>query len=730
MNLSEEIKLKRAVALHSQGQSAQAALLYAEILRSHPEHPDALHLLGVSETQLGRAQAGLNWIAKSLAVNPDQPVAITNQGNALLALGKPAEALAAYDQALGLWPDYPLAAHGRGNALSALGRPAEALSSFDRALELSPNFLEAINGRGRELCKLQRHAESLAAYDRAIELSPGLPLAHLGRGSALLALKAYGEAMSSIDRALQLAPNLAEGYTERGHLLSEQGHTGAAIAAYDRALQLNPNLAGAWLSRGLALSLQDRFIEAAESLRRALAIDPRQPYARGACLHAQLQICDWTGYAEEVREIKASMERDEPVDFPFSYLAVSDSPRLQLRCATAFAGLQRSGQRPLWAGERYTHERIRVAYVSADFLEHPTSYLMAGLFEKHDRERFEIIAISLRDEDSPTARRVRAAFERFIVAGPRPDHELAGLMRDLEIDVAVDLMGYTGEHRTGIFSFRPAPIQVNYLGFPATMGTADIDYIIADQFLIPPEQSSGYSERIVYLPESFQANDDRRPSAPEAPSRAQFGLPATGFVWCSFHSSYKLTPVMFDVWARLLRAVPGSVLWLVGGKPAVEDNLRREALARGVDAQRLVFAKSLPYPQHLARLPLADLCLDTLPFNGGTTSSDALWAGVPVVTCSGQSFAARMSGSLLHTLGLSGLVTHSLQDYERLALQLAETPERLAELRAALARRRDSSPLFDTNRFRRHLEAAYVAMVERYQHGLPPATISIPAISP
>ena len=730
MNSSGDNKLQRAVALHSRGEPAQAAALYAEILETHPEHPDALHLMGVSETQLGRARAGLDLIAKSLAVNPHQPVAIANRGNALLALNQPAEALAAYDQALRLWPDYPLAVFGRGNALSALGRPAEALLSYERTLELSPNLPEAITGRGRALLKLKRHADALAAFERALEVSPEFAQAHLGRASALLGLKEFTEGLRSVDRALQLAPNLAEAHAERGHLLGEQGRTDAAIAAYDHALQLNSNLAPAWLSRGIALSLRAQYAEAAASVHRALQIDPAQPYARGACLHAQLQICDWTGHADRVRVLAASMERGEPVDFPFSFLAVCDSPSLQLKCANAFADLQRAGQRPLWAGEQYTHERLRIAYISADFLEHPTSYLLAGLFEKHDTRRFETYAISLReDEGSPMALRVKAAFEHFIAAESRPDYEIAQLIRNLEIDIVIDLMGYTGEHRTGIFTYRPAPLQVNYLGFPGTMGTTDIDYIIADDFLIPEEHRSGYGERIVYLPECFQANDDRRPIAPQTPTRAQMGLPATGFVWCSFHGSYKLNPALFDIWARLLRAVPDSALWLVGSTPAAVANLRREAQARGVDPARLVFAESLPYSRHLARLSLADLCLDTFPFNGGTTASDALWAGVPVVTCAGQSFAARMAGSLLHALGMPGLVTHSPQDYEQLALRLAKAPDRLAELRAVLAHQRHASPLFDTDRFRRHLEAAYFAMAERQRSGLPPSTLMISAIS-
>jgi len=729
MHISLEDKLERAVALHGQGQAAAAAAAYAELLDEDPANADALHFLGVTQIQLGRAQVGLECIDRSLALNPQQPAAIANRGNALLALDRGTEALASYDQALTLWPDYPLAHYGRGNALAALGQPLEALASFDRALMLNADFLQALVARGGVLLKLNRFSDSLSAYDRAIGLSAAIPQAHVGRGSALLGLKAFTAAMTSIDHALQLQPNFAEAFVERGHVFSEMRQNEAAIDAYSRALQLNPRLASAWFSRGLALSIQARFAEAAESLERALAINPKHPYALGAALHARLQVCDWREHAARTGDIDAAMERDEPVDFPFSYLAVSDSGRRQLLCARRFATLQHTGQSLPAAGERRPGERIRVAYISGDFLEHPTSYLMAGLFEKHDRERFEIIGISLReDPESATARRVKAAFDRAIVAETLSDDELARLIRDLELDIAVDLMGYTGEHRAPVFSHRPAPIQVNYLGFPATMGNTHMDYLLADEFLIPESHRINYQESIAYLPDCFQANDDLRPRASGKPTRAEMGLPATGFVWSSFHSSYKLNPPMFDIWMRLLHAVPDSVLWLLGGSALVQENLRREALARGIAAERLIFAASLPYREHLARLGLADLCLDTLPFNGGTTSSDALWAGVPVLTCAGRSFAARMSGSLLHASGLPELITESLQAYELLALELAQTPDRLAALRAALARGKHLEPLFDTDRFRRHLEAAYLTMVERHQSGLPPMTFKVPAL--
>lgn len=731
-----EIKLRQAVALHAQGRAREAAGLYAEILKAEPENPDALHLLGVTETQLGRAQVGLEWISKSLGINPNQPAAIANMGNALLALHRPVEALRCYEAASSAWPHYALASFGRGNALSALRRPADALASYDQALDVAPDFVEALVGRGNALVKLTRFEEALVSFDRALERAPGAASAHLGRGTALLALEEPESAATSIDRAIELSPQLAQAFVARGDLLTEQGRFETAMAAYDRALELEPGVPAAWFGRGLATSLEGRFAEAAESFRRSVSLDPDHPYALGAALHAELQICHWRHYPESVANICAAVERGAPVDFPFSFLAVCDSPSLQRRCAERFSRLQYSGQRPLWTGERYGHARLRIGYVSADFLEHPISYLMAGVFEQHDRERFETIAISLRDDtSSPTARRVRAALERFIVPTARSDLELARLIRELEIDIAVDLMGYTGEHRAAVFGHRPAPVQVNYLGYPGTLGSPHIDYIFADRFLIPESHRADFSERIVHLPDCFQANDDRRVAA-ATPGRAEAGLPPSGLIWCSFHSSYKLNPPIFDVWMRLLRATPGSVLWLVGGKSEVESNLRREARDRGLEAERLVFAPPLPYPQHLARLSLADVYLDTLPFNGGTTTSDALWAGVPAVTCSGRSFAARMSGSLLRALGIPELITESMQDYERLALELARNPARLATVRNAIARQRTASPLFDTRRFTRYLEAAFVAMAARVDDSfrLPPAAsappLEVPSIDP
>jgi predicted O-linked N-acetylglucosamine transferase (SPINDLY family) len=381
----------------------------------------------------------------------------------------------------------------------------------------------------------------------------------------------------------------------------------------------------------------------------------------------------------------------------------------------------------LWNGETYAHERIRIAYVSADFREHPLSYLMAGVFEKHDRARFETYGIGLLAEDgSATGRRVKAAFDHFIDVSGQSDRDAAHRLHDAEIDIAIDLMGFTQHCRSNIFARRVAPVQVNYLGYPATMRADYMDYIIGDAFVIPPQGRPLYSEKVVYLPDCFQANDDKRFMGRETPPRSAYGLPENGFVYCSFNNSYKITPAIFDIWMRLLKAVPGSVLWLLGTQ-TVQTHLRSETNDRGIDPSRLVFAGMVKYEEHLARLRCADLFLDTLPFNAGTTASDVLWAGVPLLTCAGDVFAARMAGSLLMSLGLPELIAGNLDEYEKLAVALATQPQRLSAIKDRLARSRDTAAVFNTERFTRHLEQAYIAMWEKSQAGEAPDDIVVQA---
>jgi len=540
----------------------------------------------------------------------------------------------------------------------------------------------------------------------------------------------HAAAVELIGRAIKIDADNAVAYSNLGIVLRELKRPEEALASFDRALAIKPAYADVLNNRGNALRDLGRYEDAARSYARLVELAPDYDYAIGIMFHSQLHCCDWTQYAQNRERIVHAVSDGKKADAPFRFLAVSASAAAQLQCARVYvADKYPAVPTPLWNDPCYRHDKIRVAYLSADLREHAVAYLIAGLFEKHDRERFETIAISLRPEGtSTTGQRVKAAFDRFVDVSRTSDRDAAALMRELEVDIAVDLMGFTSDSRTGILARRPAPIQVKSIGFSGTMGADYIDYIIADKFVIPEEKRGYYAEHVVYLPDSFQPNDDRRKIAETMPTRLEAGLPESSFVFCSFNNSFKINPPVFDVWMRLLKAVSGSVLWLVADSSSVQNNLRREAEARGVEPARLIFAPRLPYADHLARLQLADLFLDTLPFNAAATASDALWAGVPVLTCAGEAFASRIAGSLLTAVGLPELITHSLDAYEALAFKLATTPRMLSELRGRLANNKTTYPLFDTDRFRRHIEAAYTTMWERYQRGEPPESFAVPAI--
>ena len=575
----------------------------------------------------------------------------------------------------------------------ALHQYDEALASYERALALKPDHVAALNNRGNVLSALRRAQEALASFDRAIALRPDFADAHSNRADALLALQRPDEALASADRALALKPGFVEAINSRGNAL-----------------------------RG-----QKRYDEAARAFAQLAGSGPRFDHALGDLVDCELRSCDWALVAAHAAQVTAAVADGRRAALPWIFLGVSGSAAAQLACARTFvADRFPAAATPLWRGERYRHDRIRVAYLSADFHEHATAHLIAGLFEAHDATRFELTAMSFGpDMNDPMRERLRRAFPRFLDVRDRSDRDVASMLHESEIDIAVDLKGFTANSRTGIFALRAAPLQVNYLGYPGTMGAPYIDYIIADRHVIPPDHDVHYAERVVRLPGAYQVNDARRRIAETAPTRAGAGLPESGFVFCCFNSNYKITPEIFAIWMRLLDRVPGSVLWLLEGNALASENLRREARRCGVAPERLIFAPTLPADQHLARHRLADLFLDTRPVNAHTTASDALWTGLPLVTCTDDAFAGRVAASLLHAVGLPELVAHDSERYEAIALQVATTPSLLAELRTRLARNPTTHPLFDTDRYRRHLEAAYTTMWEHWQSGLAPASFDV-----
>jgi len=567
-----------------------------------------------------------------------------------------------------------------------------------------------------------------AAATQALNDNPNDAAAWRKLGDPFFKLKRHDNAILCYDRAIALAPDDSGSWRDRGIATFNMGKPGHALIYVDKALALDSEDPIAWTYRAHALSALERVAEAVEASDRALALDPGNVAAARASTHALLFACDWRRREELKRRISDGLKAGQPVVSPFNHLAISDSEASNLTLARLWATGTPPSAEPLWRGERYRHDRIRIAYISTDFRDTLSVNAIAGGFEGHDKARFETTAISLGPNDgSDTRRRIEAAFSRFIDVQSISDAQVATILRELEIDIAIDLNGYAGNKRPGILARRPAPVQVNYLGFAGTMGMPFFDYIIADSIVIPVEHQIHFSEKVVSLPDTFFPTDRKRRIAEQAPRRADIGLPETGFVFTCHNTVYKISPEIFDVWMRLLRAVEGSVLWLGATDPLAMANLRREAEDRGVAPARLVFGPWVSQrADHLARLGLADLFLDTLPYNAHTTACDALWAGLPLLTCRGNTFPARVAASLLNAIGLTELVTTSLNEYEEAARTLSQSPERLAAIKSKLLRNRDIEPLFDTVRFTRYLESAYTSMWERHQAGLPPASFAVP----
>ena len=621
--------------------------------------------------------------------------------------------------------------HKRGKALLDLGRLEESLASCDSALRIKPDLAEAFYSRGNALMGLARTQEARASYQRAVELEPGYADAHYNHGLALQRLRRAQDALASYDRALALKPDDAEALNNRGNVLVELKRPDLALPSYERALSIRPDYVNACYNLGLALQEAGRPDEAARRFERVLELAPEYPFAKGKLLHAMMLCCNWSRLPRLADTIEADVLAGNKAAEPFVHQGVSGSARAMRVCAETYSAENfPPASAPLWRGERYDNRRIRIGYVSGEFREQATAILIAGLFERHDRSRFEMFAFDNGWDDGSAIRaRINQAFHELVDITRTGDLETAAMIRERRIDILVNLNGFFGRERQAVFSYKPSPIQVNYLGFPGTLGAPYMDYILADRHVIPPEHEAFYVEKVACLPDSYQANDAERRIAQRVPTRAEAGLPDEGFVFCCFNNNYKITPAMFDVWMRLLEQVGGSVLWLLEDNLAASGHLRSEATRRGIAPERLIFAARLKPDEHLARHRLADLFLDTLPSNAHTTASDALWAGLPLLTCTGTAFPGRVAGSLLKAVGLPELITGSLASYEARALELAMTPAMLSDIRTRLARNRTICPLFDTDRFRRHVESAYVTMWQRYQRGEPPMSFEVPPLS-
>jgi protein O-GlcNAc transferase len=716
-----------ASRLQAAGNLAEAARLYSDVLRGNPRHFEALFRLGAIHNSIGRFADAEYLFSTAIKVNPQAPEALYSLGCALQNLKRHEDALVYFARALALQPGYIEARNNRGVSLLELRRYEEALACFDRVLSERPNEAIVHGNHASALSALKRHDEALISADRALRLSPGIAIAWQQKAIALIGLGRFEEATSAFDRALAIQPGFADALAYRGFAASMLGRHDEALSYYDKALQLTPDDTNLLNNRCNALLASRRFKDAISECEELLRLDASYKFVRGNLLYAKLQTCDWSSLPQDKAELTARLRAGLPVLQALQGAIVLASEADQQQCARIWmATTCPPSATPLWQGESYRHRRIRVAYVSENLRPHAVAFAIAGVFEHHDKSRFETIAIALgADDERPMRARLIRTFDRFIVAGDKSDLEIAKLMRDMQIDIAVDLTGFTENARSGIFAWRPAPIQVNYLGFPGTMGAPYIDYILVDKIIVPAASQPYYDEKLVHLPDSYLATDSTRRIAKPV-SRAEAGLPEAGFVFCAFNNVAKLNPEIFDIWMRLLRAVEGSVLWLLAHDRAAVDNLKRAAQTRGVLPDRLVFAPFVEdAAEHLARLALADLFLDTLPYNAHSAGADALWAGVPIVSVIGSTFAGRVGASLLAAVGLPELVTQSLRDYEALARKLASEKDMLTALKVRLARNKGTHPLFDTARFTKNLEAAFLAMWERQQRGEAPASFAV-----
>lgn len=713
------------LALSQLGRFDEALARFDDALAIHPNSANTQSHRGNVLRSLGRLDEALTAYARALAINPSHADALNNRGAVLADLNRTSEALASFERALAAYADHPGALGNRGALLVRLNRYDEAVTDLDRAHTLDPRNAVILNNRGNALAGMKRHDAALADFDRALSIDPQYADGWFNRATVLSELRRFVEAAVSVERCLALAPDRVDALLLHAGCLRRLTRNEDALRTYDYVLQLAPDRADALVSRAHLWSELGRLDLSLEDYERAMAIAPDKELLPGWHSFCKLKLCDWRGVPAELASIRAAVGRDEPVCSPAVLLAICDDPALLRQCAESYA--QRHfppGRNPL--PTRSANGRIRLGYFSADFHDHATAWLTAGLFEQHDKSRFEVFAFSF----GPPARdamrrRLEPCFERFFEIGQMSDAEAVRLARDSELSIAVDMKGFTEGSRTQIFAERVAPIQAGYLGYPGTMGANYMDYIIADQHVLPGADERFCAEKIAWLPDSYQPNDGLRDRGFSVPARRQYGLPEQAFVFCCFNNSYKITPEIFALWMRLLGQSQSSVLWLFEDNSYAAKNLRTEAQTRGTDPDRLIFAKRAGHDEHLARQQLADLFLDTLPYGAHTTASDALRAGLPLLTCTGAAFQGRVATSLLHAAGMPELITGSLDQYETAALAFVQNPEKLCSLRKRLAASLPETALFDTAAYTRNLETAFSLMWERHRQGLPPTSLRI-----
>jgi len=679
--------LNQAIFLHQNGRLDEAKNIYSEIIVKEPGNFDAHFLFGILFAQIRNPHEAIKLFKRATEINPQSEIALSNLGT----------------------------------AYSQIGNLNEALNIFDRAIHINQNYFEALVNKVTILNKLERIADANNCYNDLIRLQSNNPILFNDRGLNYRKLFKYDQSLNDFTKAIALNPNYAEAYSNRGNTYAKLNELDLALADYSKAIALNPNYAEAYSNCANTLRTLRQYDQALVHYQRALALDPNAKFLRGMALHLKMMMCDWSNYDDELALLAQEIKSGQVTSEPFPILSIYNSLQYQLDLSSAYQADKFKGLEPIpWATKYSKKDKIRIAYYSADFREHPVSLLLAELFEKHDRSQFEVFAFSLgANTNDPMRQRLEKAFDHFIDVQHLSDADIVALSRKYEIDIAIDLGGYTAGSRSEIFQLRVAPIQVSYIGYLGTMGTPCIDYIIADKTLIPPQLSPFYAENIAYLP-SYQANVSTREIATRSFTRSEYGIPENHFVFCCFNNNYKITPAVFKSWMHILKETPDSVLFLYAENQWVQSNLEKVALEHGVAKERLIFGQRLSTPEYLARYRVADLFLDTFPYNAGTTASDALWMGVPVLTLAGETFSSKMAASLLTAIDMPELITNTPAQFEHRAIEIAQNRALLSELKSKLKDNKGKAKLFDTLQFIQSLESCYLAMYERDLNDLDP----------
>ena len=723
------VLMNRGFALGALGEHQSAISNYKLALHIDPNDANVYNNLGNSLKASANLDLAVDCFLRAVQLDPTFADAFFNLGNVLREQNRLQEALVAFNKSIELNSNSAEHFINQGNTLLDLDQSSSAIKSFNEAIKLRPSYSQAYNNLGNAYLELKDYQSSLNGYNLAIALNPCYAQAYNNRAN-LLRLLALGDlAEINYKRAAVIDPKYPDPHNNLGVLYLEQYRLKPALSCFDDALKLNPKFADALYNKSNALRELKLFELSIEGYQETLSLAPNYEYLKGLLVHAKMQICDWSGLETLLSELMIGIESNERVTPPFPVLALSDSPLVQLKAASIWASHKFPGS-PVCSDLVLndlgnTSRKLRIGYFSADFRDHPVSYLMADLFEHHNREEFEIIAFSIGPvHEDAMRKRLENSFDVWIDCNDLSDVEVVQRARGLQLDIAVDLGGFTKNSRTGIFSLRCAPTQVSYIGYLGTMGAPYMDYLIADKVIIPDQYKSLYKEKIAYLP-IYQANDSKRQMSGEQINRSDLGLPEKVFVFGCFNTNYKITPQVFDVWMKILARVASSVLYIYADTEPVKQNLRREAQRRNIDPNRIFFAERVDQQKYLSRFKCVDLFLDTFPYNAGTTASDALWSGLAVLTLSGEAFASRMAASLLTALGMTELITSSLQEYEELAVMLGTDSEQMNSLKKKLSIQKEVTDLFNTSKFTANLEQVYKEMASRVQALEPPSEIEL-----